>query len=562
MYKKYFTLVLFILGVCCFLFYSPVCNAQSYTREQMISLTEDYFASLDNQSVSTRTLPVIRYDSLFFQTQPYMVLCTQGDNWVIMANESRVPPVVCSGDGEIEIDMADTTNTLVVLLNETMMGLDAVKRSSNSYDEDDFRPLSASTTVMPLLDGVDPIRWGQNLNNGYQTDIDHSYNKFCPDFYNVSNDRALVGCTAVAMGQLMRYWEWPDYAYVPESINSIGMTSGSVQRFYDWNNMPGSIYNHTLMYQIDAVAGLLRDCGYAGDAWYLWDGTAMVLTDAKNALQDVFSYHTSNVAWYGIGYNFTDIIVEELVANRPVIIQATHNSDGGTHTFLIDGYRESSNQFHLNMGWWGMYNTWYSISGLHGYGEYTIGRRMLYDIWPDYSARENNVGVQNKTITQNTCASYVSKGNIRLTNNVSVLGGGHLIASAGNEIRLLPGFRAYANSDVRIYIRDYDVFPYPTYLWRAPASTEEETEDEWSEENWHELSMIAKEHGQVYPNPATDILFIPEDRVLRWEVYSLCGQKLYSGSDEMVDVSRLASGTYLLRYLTESNSQQTTFIKQ
>lgn len=73
-----------------------------------------------------------------------------------------------------------------------------------------------------------------------------------------------------------------------------------------------------------------------------------------------------------------------------MIIQATHKSNGGAHSFVIDGYDSATEMYHINMGWGtNDDNIWYSVSGTNCYGGYTIARRMLYEIIPNGASAQS-----------------------------------------------------------------------------------------------------------------------------------------------------------------------------
>lgn len=375
---------------------SMVAHAQDYSQSQVTTMAHNYFAA--DATIATMANSVT-IDTLYLGSTPKMFLCQDGNNWVVLANEQSVSPIVCLGEGSLSV--ADLQNSpLWLLLNESMLGLDSLRRS------DDYEPTEQGISVLsnaraakmtPLLelDANNINKWGQSYNNeGLSADTNYAYNKFCPDFYNVAQGRTVVGCTAVAMAQVMWYNKWPNSATIPSKINVAGITSGAdITRTYNWSNMPGRIYNSTALGKVNAVAGLMRDCGYAGHMIYAKAGSSMTLTNAISALRNTFQY-SAHMKQYSAGAKkFNNLIKSEIAAKRPVIIQATHESDGSAHSFVIDGYDSATEMFHINLGWLGAGegehanngNTWYSVSGADCYAHYTVARRMLYEIIPNRS---------------------------------------------------------------------------------------------------------------------------------------------------------------------------------
>ena len=408
------TLLHVVMVSCAMCACSMATHAQDYSKSQVTIMAHNYFAA--DAAIATMANSVT-IDTLYLGSTPKMFLCQDGNNWVVLANEQSVSPIVCLGEGSLSV--ADLQKSpLWLLLNESMLGLDSLRRS------DDYEPAEnaitlqstarAAARMMPLLGNN---IWGQSYNNdGTAAKADYAYNKYCPDFFDVDQGRTAVGCTAVAMAQVMWYNKWPNSASIPSNINKAGITSGTdVTRTYNWSNMPTSVYNTTSLSQVNAIASLLRDCGYAGHMIYAKAGSSMTLTNAISALRNTFQYSAHMKQYSSGATKFNNIIKSEIAAGRPVIIQATHASNGGAHSFVIDGYNSSTETFHLNMGWWGKENAWYAISGYNCYDYYTVARRMLYEIIPNKS--KQIVMDYEDEIEENTLQENVNPINIQVEAN-------------------------------------------------------------------------------------------------------------------------------------------------
>ncbi|MDF1673683.1 MAG: T9SS type A sorting domain-containing protein [Vicingaceae bacterium] len=67
----------------------------------------------------------------------------------------------------------------------------------------------------------------------------------------------------------------------------------------------------------------------------------------------------------------------------------------------------------------------------------------------------------------------------------------------------------------------------------------------------------------VYPNPATNVLNISTNEVIKSiEIYSVNGALVKTVSTKAIDISELNNGMYFLSVLTESGVTQTRFIKE
>lgn len=414
---------LLVLFACCMTCHALFVKAQDYNQEEVQNLALAFF---DNGISTYSAEPVgITVDSLFLDGKPKMFLCQNGAQWAVIANEQLVTPIVCHGDGELPLDEL-YDSPLWFLLTESMIGLDSIRilgEDANSeyfVDDNGIVPLASSTAMTPLLDKNTPNRWDQGSNNSWTTDINKSYNKFCPDFYALSNGKTWVGCTAVAMGQILWYWKWPSYARIPVSIDIAGITSKDFEtHFYDWGNMPGRIYNTTPLTQINNVAGLLRDCGYSGNMIYGKKGSSMTLTNAMYALRNDFQFSASMKQYSAGATKFNNIIKSEIAAGRPVMIQATHTSSAGTHTFVIDGYNSQAEEYHINMGWGNSTKTaWYSVSGTNSYANYRIARRMLYELIPNKAKQSSMSEEANEAVNAQQMISVENDFKFDISNTI------------------------------------------------------------------------------------------------------------------------------------------------
>lgn len=385
--KHIYSFLLLFVAVCT----TSFVYAQDYNKDEVQQMASAFLGNgISTFSNATSTLTI---DSLFLGDNPKMFLCQNGTNWVVLANEQLVKPVVCHGEGTITLDEL-YESPLWFLLTESMIGLDSIRILGDEANQEGFATdngiatLASSTAMTPLLEKNGDInKWNQTSNNSGTKDLNKSYNKFCPAFYKLpeANGSTYAGCTAVAMGQILWYWKYPSSARIPVSIDIAGITSKDFEtHYYDWKNMPGSICNNASQKQVDNIAGLLRDCGYSGNMIYGEYGSSMTLTNALYALRNDFNYSAHMKQYSSGAKKFNNIIKAEIAAGRPVMIQATHTTKGGTHTFIIDGYDSKAEEYHLNLGWGGgSENTWYSVSGSDSYYNYRIARRMLYEIIPN-----------------------------------------------------------------------------------------------------------------------------------------------------------------------------------
>ncbi|MBQ4377211.1 MAG: C10 family peptidase [Bacteroidales bacterium] len=201
------------------------------------------------------------------------------------------------------------------------------------------------------------------------------YNRLCPEEI-LSRQRVYAGCVAVAMGQIMKYWNYPisglgSHSY--KDANTGMLTADFANTIYDWSHMPARLSGSSSETEVVAVSTLLFHCGVAVDMQYASSGSGSwvanygngSLPSAEHALPRYFDYKTTIHSVYRSDYTdgeWTNLLKSELDAARPVIYSGVDGSAGG-HAFVCDGY-DANGYFHFNWGWSGRCNGYYLLSNV------------------------------------------------------------------------------------------------------------------------------------------------------------------------------------------------------
>lgn len=241
------------------------------------------------------------------------------------------------------------------------------------------RPVAVyDTTMGPLL----ATTWDQTP----------YYNNMCP---SGPGGQTLTGCVATAMGQVMKYWNWPETgagsnSYIENDYGQLSADFGATT--YDWAHMPNYLNASSSSTEIDAVATLLYHCGVAvnmdygtyaqgGSAALHHGGGTLTTPCAENALRNYFKYSPDlrNMA----RYRFTDdewaaILKNEIDHLRPVLYGGMDFDEGVGHEFVCDGY-DTTGFFHFNWGWSGNNNGFFSLGNI----TYSSDQNVLVGIEPD-----------------------------------------------------------------------------------------------------------------------------------------------------------------------------------
>ena len=219
------------------------------------------------------------------------------------------------------------------------------------------------------------------------------YNSLCPTMSGPCG-HAEVGCVAVAMAQIMRYWGYPTTGWGTHSYTNAGLTLSADfgNTTYDWEHMPDSLTENSSEAEIEAVATLLYHCGVSLEMRYGPNGSLANTGDVINALRRYFNYtrqiHKEKKSDYS-NEEWSSLLMNSLDLSRPV--QYVGYGSGG-HSFVCDGY-DSNGLFHFNWGW-GTANGYFALGNLNPLGyDFSISNAALFDIIPQYEPCVVNVSV-------------------------------------------------------------------------------------------------------------------------------------------------------------------------
>jgi len=204
------------------------------------------------------------------------------------------------------------------------------------------------------------------------------YNNACPDLgcTTTTNGRALAGCTAVAMAQIMRHWAWPLYL------------SGS-SFWYDWEHMSDQVFSYSPQIEQDAVAALCYHAASLSGSNFGCDITTGDFELTKDAFKNFFFYSNTVNLLRRRHYKWEDwwnMMKAQLNANRPILYFVV------AHAIVCDGWREwGSIEYHMNYGW-GVepYTTWYLFDNLH-WGDFDM-EQMITNIFPSTALGNSPIG--------------------------------------------------------------------------------------------------------------------------------------------------------------------------
>ena len=297
---------------------------------------------------------------------------TTETSFVLLAADDRVQPILgysLTGGFDVENMPGNKRAWIQGYSDEIQYAVDNQLRASSEVmqqwqdlAEGNRNTGRAITAVAPLLQ----TQWDQG----------NPYNLLCPG-------GSVTGCVATAMAQVMKYWNYPEHGIGSHSYThaTYGELSADFQfTTYDWTNMTNTYSGSSTNAQKMAVATLMYHCGVSVDMNYSPSASGAGSAIVAEALKNYFNYSPETVFHNRSGYadnTWITMLKNDLNLSRPVWYCGT--GSGGGHAFVFDGYN-SSDYFHVNWGWGGYCDEYYTINNLNpGPGGIGSGSNGIYN---------------------------------------------------------------------------------------------------------------------------------------------------------------------------------------
>ena len=271
------------------------------------------------------------------------------------------------------------------------------------------------------------------------------FNDKCPE---VDGQQSVTGCVATAMGEIMKFHQWPkeasgtlpDYEYRTDMGNRRTQEGHTLSPVYNWSAMRDSYYGISpSQEEADAVSSLLFDLGVMLRSSYngVEDesaGTGAFCEDVAPLLVKYMSYDSTAVCIDRDAMKYkewADMLRSEIDGGRPLCYSGS--SENGGHEFVIDGYG-TNEYFHINWGWSGKDNGFFRLHALEPGEDF------------DFNYRQNaTVGIRpyagGHPIIKITYINQTGKGGFSVTGKIAR--GNTVTASAGDiyndNIGIVPG---------------------------------------------------------------------------------------------------------------------------
>jgi len=390
--------------------------------------------------------------------------------------------------------------------------------------------------VSPLLN----TSWNQNW----------SWNAACPIDNQGPGGHVYVGCVAVAMAQVMKFWGYPTtetgyHSYTHAEYGFLEADFGN----YNFNNMQNS-------YPTTASRELLFHCGVGVNMDYGPDGSGANSDYAEYAMKYYFDYALSLELVYKNSYppsQWEELLRTELDNGRPMYYAGEDVQYG--HAWNCDGY-QNTNYFHFNWGWSGYYDGYYYLNDLSpGSYDFTTNQQAIIGIEPP------EIALPPENLTAEVMGTDVI-----------------LVWEAPSTYRDLIGYNVYRNDELIFYAEGpantsfFDMgLDYGTYTYYV-TSVYDQSESEPSDPVEVLIGTAVDDNNtnpalpyltQNYPNPfnsSTTISFNfsneqnQQNEQTRLDIYNMKGQKVKTFPVILSPESSLGKGSITWNGTNENNN--------
>lgn len=318
--------------------------------------------------------------------EAYYYVFTAGENlgYTVVSGDDRLPAIV----GYTEsggFDAQRMPDGLAAFMQQYQSFVD------NATDEQiagamAFKAAAKHAKVDPFMEE----KWNQR----------EPYNNMCP--YYAPGERAVTGCVATAVAQILHYWSCTKGAeislqedipaYTTDYYDIPMLAVNAAEGKYDWANMLNAYSGSETDAQNDAVAKLMLHVGCTVGMDYGEESGASA--NAETFIK-YFGMDKELVrALFRNAYNISEwdkFLYDEIAAKHPVYYTGSTSKNEG-HAFVIHGYDDGL--YYVNWGWGGYCDGYFDITLLNpnssdGAGAstapdgYSMSNYMIVGIQPD-----------------------------------------------------------------------------------------------------------------------------------------------------------------------------------
>jgi len=358
-------------------------NAKPVSMEKAELAAKNWFAKTGKDQKSIANTRAATQNSM----NAYYAVNFTGGGFVLVSGDDKVLPILAYSDNGImpeKIENCALENWLQMYADQIVKASKDDRILSNSEAWEELLSCSLKANPSPVVSPLLTAHWNQD--RSYLND--RWWNSQCPADPNGPNGHVLVGCVAVSLAQVMKYYSWPASGTNSNTYTPPGYPQQSVSfasQTYNWSAMPNDVSS-------EETEKLLYHCGVALDMQYgpNWSsaglyggsidpnilnnpdddifhptaGTFYALIHYFRYMENSLRYKEKDGFYYQYSYlEWSNLLKNELNNQRPIIYAGSDSLWQNGHAFNIDGY-DNNNMFHMNWGWGGYADGYFTLDNL------------------------------------------------------------------------------------------------------------------------------------------------------------------------------------------------------
>ena len=229
---------------------------------------------------------------------------------------------------------------------------------------------------------------------------DGPYNDLCP-IDPSTKKRSAVGCTATAAAQVLYFWKATksiSFTSSDKYVSKAGKGDSIVINidqdaarlgFPDFKALSSKLSSIKYDFSDAEKAAVSFGVGVKLKMSYSSALSGAYISSCVNAFKSDFGFISAGALSVPKDKQFSDeylsVIIDNVQKGQPVITGISTIGQEGGHAVIIDGYRASDKTFHVNMGWGGTSDNWYSIKAIDDFNQIDD---YLIDVFPTGKANE------------------------------------------------------------------------------------------------------------------------------------------------------------------------------
>lgn len=330
---------------------ATVADARQITLDEAHAAAQDFFKHSSFEQLQTPRSIASQPSVSAHKSEltPYYIFnATNNKGFVIISGDDRSTKILGYSDTG-SFNLSNVSPQLSYLLDRYSKHTASLLHSSTDNSWTNRKTMSSQNEGVLL----ETANWGQNS----------PYNDLCPTIDGV---RCPSGCTATAMGIIMNYHQWPNRGRSYRKFldnNSILHDINFENTEFNWD----AVHDKTAPYS-DATAKEIAKIVYSAAVANMTRFNTSESSASTLGIAECLNYYFK----YGDDCQFiiknkhsdsewAQLIKDQIDNSLPVVYGGSGNT---SHAFVCDGY-DNEQRFHINWGWDGTNNGYYSLDLLN-----------------------------------------------------------------------------------------------------------------------------------------------------------------------------------------------------